>query len=369
MGSDGVKRALNAAYDRTAQLAVDEGATLLLARDVINSVSAIIDPVYLVGGSVRDSLMNRECADFDFATPLGPDLIEQAVRDAGRRPYLMGKRFGTVAFKLGGLTVEVTTFRSEKYLEASRQPNVEFLSDLELDLSRRDFTINAMALQGDELIDLFGGKADLDAGLVRAVGDPHARFSEDPLRLLRAARFVSQLDFRLDSETCVSAAQLAPQILSVARERWMIELDRLLVGPGVGSALRVLAETGLMRFLLPEIGLQSEIAWDSGEEMQSLFDHTVEAVGSAPNEIIPRWAALLHDIAAPYLGTKEMIAPGDALPSITEPNASQAPTNHTREHERALLGAELVEKTALYLKWPTRRREEVRRLVADSASG
>jgi len=369
VGSGGVKRALNAAYDGTAHTAVDEGATLTLARDVIKSVSAIIDPVYLVGGSVRDTLMKRECADFDFATPLGPDLIEQAVRDAGRRPYLMGKRFGTVAFKLEGLTVEVTTFRSEKYQDASRRPSVEFLPDLERDLSRRDFTINAMALQGDELIDLYGGQADLEAGLVRAVGDPYARFSEDPLRMLRAARFVSQLDFRVDSGTLLAMAQLAPQILSVARERWMIELDRLLVGPGVEPALRLLAETDLLRFLLPEIGLQSEIARDSGDEVQSLFDHTVEAVGSAPNEIIPRWAALLHDIAAPYLGANEMIGSRISLPSISAQDADREVVNHSRECERALLGAELVERTALYLKWPTHRREVVRQLVADASSG
>jgi len=350
-------------------MAVDEGATLLLARDVIKNVSAIIDPVYLVGGSVRDSLMDRQGSDFDFATPLGPDRIEQAVRDAGRRPYLMGKRFGTVAFKLEGLTVEVTTFRSEKYPDASRRPSVEFLPDLELDLSRRDFTINAMALHGDELIDLFGGRADLEAGILRAVGDPHARFSEDPLRMLRAARFVSQLDFRVENQTRAAAAQLAPRILSVARERWMIELDRLLVGPGVEPALHLLAETDLLRFLLPEIGVQSGIEWDADEGTRSLFDHTVEAVGSAPNEIIPRWAALLHDIAAPYLGATDTIAPGDALPRVAAQNASQTAANHARERERALLGAELVERTALYLKWPTRRREEVRRLVGNSTSG
>jgi poly(A) polymerase len=323
---------------------------MALAREVIQSVSAIVDPVYLVGGSVRDALMNRECADFDFATPLGADLIEQAVRAAGRRPYLMGKRFGTVAFRLDGLTVEVTTFRSESYAEDSRRPKVEFLSDLEHDLSRRDFTINAMAQRDDELIDLFGGRKDLESRLIRAVGDPIARFSEDPLRMLRAARFVSQLDFRIDERTRLAAVVLAPRILTVARERWMIELDLLLKGPGVEESLRLLVETGLMRFLLPEIGLQEALPQAGAEDGVSVFDNTVEEVGSAPTEITARWAALLRDVAAPYVTTR---------------SADREPSPGSADSDKALLGAEIVERTARYLKWSNRRREDVKRLVAE----
>ena len=231
----------------------------MFAREVIESVSAVVDPVYLVGGSVRDAILGRPCTDFDFTTPLSPDSIEAAIRAAGRRPYLMGKRFGTVAYRLGDLTIEITTFRAESYTAGSRRPSVEFLAELAEDLGRRDFTINAMALHGDELIDLFGGRADLDAGVVRAVGDPVERLSEDPLRMLRAARFASQLDFRVDDATLRATADLAPAILSVARERWMTELDSLLLGPGVERALRVLAETGLLRFMLPELSLQDAL--------------------------------------------------------------------------------------------------------------
>jgi poly(A) polymerase len=332
-------------------------------RDIIESVSAIVEPVYLVGGSVRDALMGRECTDFDFSTPLGPDAIEQAVRAAGRRPYLMGKRFGTVAFRLEDLTIEVTSFRSENYREGSRRPSVEFLPDLEQDLSRRDFTVNAMALHGDELIDLSGGQADLEAGLVRAVGDPTARFSEDPLRMLRAARFVSQLDFEIDSRTRQAAAGLADRILFVARERWMIELDRLLVGPGVEAALSLLADTGLLRFLLPEIGLQTHIARDTQQGARSVFDLTVEAVGSAPTEITARWAALLRDAAVPYLDTPQVIAPDPA-----ESRAGRESPGDRACRDRALLGAEIVERTALYLKWSNRRREAVKQLVAEDSA-
>ena len=185
---------------------------------------------------------------------------------------------------------------------------------------------------------------DLDSRLVQAVGDPVERFSEDPLRMLRAARFVSQLDFQVDAGTRDAMSLLATRILSVARERWMAEIDRLLVGPGVERALHLLAETGLMRYLLPEIGLQPNLAVASEERGRSLFDHTAEAVGSAPAEVTLRWAALLHDIATPFFRSR-----GD---------------RQDVEIRRALLGRELVERTGLYLKWSNQRREEVKRLVA-----
>jgi poly(A) polymerase len=318
--------------------------------DVIDSVSAIVEPVYLVGGSVRDALMGRACTDFDFSTPLGPDEVEQAIRDAGRRPYLMGKRFGTVAFRLDGLTIELTTFRSECYTPGSRRPSVEFLPDLRDDLGRRDFTINAMARHGDRLIDLFGGQDDLAAGIVRAVGEPAERFAEDPLRMLRAARFASQLDFAVDPHTALAARELAPQILEVARERWMTELDRMLVGPGVQAGLRLLAETGLLGFMLPELGLQTGITAPGG---RTLFDVTVEAVSSAGTDVAERWGVLMRDVGVPYL-------PAAGLGEGTlRADPSEA---------RAALGAQIVDRTALYLKWSTRRREDVRRMVSGTAS-
>lgn len=354
------------------------------AHDVVESVSRIIGPVYLVGGSVRDALMGRSCGDFDFATPHDPDTVEAAVRDAGRRPYLVGKRFGTVAFKLDGSTIEVTTFRSQSYRAGSRSPNVKFLPDLEHDLAQRDFTINAMALHGDELIDLFGGRRDLDAQLVRAVGDPAERLLEDPLRMLRAARFVSQLDFGLDERLLEAIAHHAALILSVARERWMTELDQLLMGPGVGLALRLLADSGLMRYMLPEIALQARMVATPGQSdappadpARTLFDETVEGVASAPQDITLRWAALLRNVAAPYDETAlrdETTPPHDgAARNDTAPRggaspASQHVTDADAPNDRALLGAEIVERTALYLKWSTSRREDVKRLVAEGRS-
>ena len=155
-------------------------------------VEQILTPVYLVGGSVRSSLLGQPPSDYDFTTPLAPDEIEAAVRRAGHKAYTIGKRFGTIGFKLDGHFIEVTTFRSERYHAGSRRPDVTFIGDITHDLSRRDFTINAMAIApGGRLIDPFGGYDDLKNRLLRTVNKPFDRYNEDPLRMLRAARFVS----------------------------------------------------------------------------------------------------------------------------------------------------------------------------------
>jgi poly(A) polymerase len=321
-------------------------------RDIYDAVSAVVSPVYLVGGSVRDVIMGRACDDFDFTTTHDPDSIEALVRAAGRRPYLVGKKFGTVGFSVEGCKVEVTTFRAESYTEGSRRPHVEFLHDLAEDLGRRDFTINAMAQQAEEVIDLFGGRADIDAGIVRAVGDAAERFGEDPLRMLRAARFASQLGFTVESDTVAAMKPLASRILLVARERWMLELDKLLVGPSAAAAMRLLPETGLLRYLLPELQLQVAYPADSARGERTLFEATLAAVGAAPADPTLRWAALLGDIGTPYAGG---YAPGGEVLGDAANDAG------------VLLGGELVERTAIYLKWSNRRRADVRRLVLERA--
>jgi putative nucleotidyltransferase with HDIG domain len=312
-------------------------------------VNAVISPAYLVGGSVRDALLGRPSGDFDFATPLDPDRIESAVRASGRRPYLVGKRFGTIAFKLGGETIEVTTFRTETYAEQTRRPEVVFVDRLEDDLSRRDFTINAMALDVDgSLVDPFGGREDLELGLIRAVGDARERFREDPLRMLRAARFAAQLEFEVDAETIAASQKLSHRILFVARERWVAELDKLLVGPGVSAALRLLAQMDLLRYLLPELQLQVGHDQNSPYHDLDLFEHTLGVVEATPADVILRWAALLHDIGKPFA-------------------RAEKPDRSTYiRHE--MIGAELAEKIGLYLTWGNRRREDVTRLVLEHMS-
>jgi poly(A) polymerase len=287
--------------------------------------------------------MGRAAHDYDFATPLHPDEVEARVRAAGRRPYLVGKKFGTVAFKLEGHMVEVTTFRAETYEPGSRRPNVSYLADLGDDLARRDFTINAIAMHGDSVIDPHDGRLDIEAGVIRAVGVPKERFREDPLRMLRAARFASQLEFVVEPETAAAIGHGATGILTVARERWVAELDRLLVGPGAIEALRLLADTGLLRYLLPELQLQIGYDQDTRWHDRTLWEHTLGVVGGMPQDVTLRWAALMHDVGKPYA-------------------RHQRPERATYvAHER--IGAEIVERTALYLKWPVVRREEVRGLV------
>ena len=136
---------------------------------MLEDVKKVVNPIYMVGGSVRDKLMGRKPNDYDFATPLTPDEIEDAVREYGRRPYLAGKKFGTIGFKMNGQIVEVTTFRSEKYQPGCRKPNVEYVQDIIADLSRRDFTINAIALRDNKYIDPFGGRVDILKKLIQAL--------------------------------------------------------------------------------------------------------------------------------------------------------------------------------------------------------
>jgi putative nucleotidyltransferase with HDIG domain len=201
-----------------------------------------------------------------------------------------------------------------------------------------------MALDGTRLIDPFDGRADIDRRLVRAVGDPEERFAEDPLRMLRAARFVAQLDFELDAATADAARSGAPRLLDVARERWVIELDKLLMGPAVGRGLRALADTGQMRYLLPELELQVDYDQNSRYHDRTLFEHTVGVVEATPPDVTLRWAALLHDVGKPFV-------------------RAEKPGRSTYLGHDAL-GAELAERTALYLKWGTKRRVDVVRLVA-----
>ena len=300
----------------------------------------------LVGGCVRDLVMGRQPSDFDLASPLPPDEIEARIRAAGRRAYGIGKRFGTVGFRIGGHVVEVTTYRTEVYEEGSRKPVVDFVPDLTTDLSRRDFTCNAMALHlpGGRVADPFGGREDIAASILRCVGKPPMRFREDPLRLLRAARFAAQLGFAVEVETARSATKLAHKILSVSKERWGLELDKLLVAAEVGAGLRFLAQTRLLNYMLPELAIQVGYDQHSPYHGLDLWEHTIRVVEGVPAEADLRWAALLHDIGKPYTRTEKVDR-----------------SNYVH-HE--LVGAEIVDKIAGYLRWSKDRAGYVREAVA-----
>ena len=256
--------------------------------------------LYLVGGSVRDLLLGRPVKDLDFATTAEPRSTEAAGRAAGATSvYTIGEKFGTIGFVFDGVNVEITTFREEHYPTETRQPAVRLGVDLLADLSRRDFTINAIAIEArsGELIDRFQGLADIERRLIRAVGEPEARFREDPLRILRAVRFAAELDFRIQTETLAAMRAMAPELERISRERIASELNRLLIAPAAGRGLDLLRSAGLLPYTLPEL---VPIAKDTGEgRHKNIWSHTVRVVSQSPPRLAVRWAALLHDAAKP----------------------------------------------------------------------
>lgn len=272
-------------------------------KEIADIVETIITPSYLVGGSVRDTLLGKPPKDYDFATPLLPDEIENLVKSSGRRAFITGKRFGTIGFKCEKDFVEVTTFRAERYGK-TRKPEVRYVTSITEDLSRRDFTINAIAMRHNKTIDPFNGQADIDAKLIRAVGNPTERFNEDPLRMLRAVRLVAQLGFSIEGKTHKSIVKNAHKILSVSKERWTQELDKLLLGEYCAEGLLALFTTDLVKFLLPEIRLQHNYDQNSDWHDLTLLEHTISTVSGVPFELELRWAAMLHDLGKPFVRTE-----------------------------------------------------------------
>lgn len=311
-------------------------------------IDEIIQPNYLVGGSVRDVLLGREPKDYDYATPMLPDDIEQAVRDAGKRPFITGKRFGTVGFKDDGKFIEVTTFRSETYGK-TRKPDVAFVSSISEDLARRDFTINAIAQRNGKLIDPFNGRADIEAKIIRAVGHPTERFNEDPLRMLRAIRFVSQLGFDIEDATFNSIAKNAHKVLTVSRERWMQELDKTLTGKFASKGISYLFYTDLIKFVLPELRLQYEYDQNSDWHEYDLHIHSIRTMRDVPDDVNLRWAALLHDIGKPFVRTENR----------------RGSSNYVF-HD--VIGAELIYGISKRLKWSNERTNTICELVKSHLS-
>jgi len=310
---------------------------------VTKQLEQIINPIYQVGGSVRDELIGLTPKDYDYATPLSPDEIETAIRAAGKKPYLIGKRFGTVGVMIEGQMVEITTFRSEQYTPKSRKPNVEFVKDIVQDLSRRDFTVNSMAKRGYKLIDPFKGMDDARDGIIRCVGNPRERYREDPLRMLRAARFASQLNFTIEENTEKKVTEMAYKILEVSKERWVMELDKLLMSNFPNLGLDFLMRTRLLNFMIPELSLQLGYCQNSPYHKMELWEHTVTVVCNVERNINIRWGALLHDVAKPFTRT------------------NKADRSNYIMHE--LLGADMVERIGRHLKWSNDRIKTVKHLV------
>lgn len=301
-------------------------------------------PIYLVGGSIRDEILKKPQHDYDFCIKLTPDEIEAKLKGK-YRAYKTGKRFGTIGFKLDEEMIEVTTFRSEKYEIGSRKPVVKYVKSLNEDLSRRDFTINAMAKRrGKKIVDPFGGQEDIKLKLIKCVRNPRERFKEDPLRILRACRFASQLGFKIERETLKQMEKRAIHILDVSKERWMQEMDKLLLGDYSHMGLGYLMSCKLFNYMIPELSLQAGYNQNSKYHDLDLWMHTKIVTLEVPKDIDMKWAALLHDIAKPFVRTEN----------------KKGYSNYIR-HE--ILGAELVERIATILKWSNERRKTVVNLI------
>ena len=273
----------------------------------------------LVGGPVRDAILGRLGNDLDFTTDAHPKDCEKILNKWADSVWDIGAAFGTVAGKKGDITVEITTYRSESYELDSRKPNVEFGKTIEADLSRRDFTINAMALEltTDEptFIDLYNGVGDLQSKLIKTPGKPEDSFSDDPLRMMRAARFMSQLNFTIDPAVIAAIKSMTARLEIISAERIRDEFIKIIMSDNPRLGITLLVETGLADIFLPEIPkLKLEI--DEHHHHKDVYEHTLtvleqvialeERLGG-PNLTL-RLAALLHDIGKPK--TKELIAGG-----------------------------------------------------------
>ena len=273
----------------------------------------------LVGGPVRDAILGRLGNDLDFTTDAHPHETKKILKEWADNVWDTGIVFGTVAGKRDETTVEVTTYRTEKYEESSRKPDVEFGDTIEGDLSRRDFTVNAMALEltteKPEFIDPFGGIEDLTKRILRTPASAEQSFSDDPLRMMRAARFAAQLNFEID-ESVISAMQsMASRISIISAERVREEFVKLLMSSNPRLGITILVDTGLAALVLPEIPkLRLEI--DEHHHHKDVYEHSITVLEQAisqeerlggPNLVI-RLAALLHDIGKPK--TRNLIEGG-----------------------------------------------------------
>ncbi len=346
--------------------AADAQANALAELDrlapVLDRVSGVFGAagyeVYLVGGPVRDALLGRSSVDLDFTTSARPDAIERLLRTLTKRTWDMGREFGTIGAMVAAdgidYQVEVTTFRADAYDPASRKPIVAFGDSITDDLRRRDFTVNAMAIRLPErvFIDPYGGFADLATGSLRTPSTPEVSFSDDPLRMLRAARFAARLGLVPDPDVVAAMTAMAERITIVSAERIRDELTKLLLGDEPRVGLNLLVETGLADHFLPEVpALRLEA--DEHHRHKDVYEHSLtvldqaialeKARGHAP-DLVNRLAALLHDIGKPKTRRFE----GAGKVSF---------------HHHDVVGAKMARKRLLELRYPKDVVESVATLV------
>ncbi|NYD67838.1 CCA tRNA nucleotidyltransferase [Agromyces atrinae] len=295
-----------AALERLGELASSRGVARLAA-----AFAEAGHELALVGGPVRDAFLGRPINDLDFTTDANPDEILSVVEPIADAVWDIGRQFGTIGARLGDDVVEITTYRTDSYDGESRKPAVEFGDSLEGDLVRRDFTVNALALRLPQLalVDPSGGIDDLLAGILRTPSPATQSFGDDPLRMMRAARFASQLGFTIDTDALDALDELAPEIDRISAERVRDELSKLLLTESPRAGLEVLVSSGIAARVLPELpALRLEV--DEHHHHKDVYEHSLtvldQAIGYEKSrgtldspDLVMRLAALLHDIGKP----------------------------------------------------------------------
>ncbi len=271
-------------------------------RQIINCITEAGYEAYAVGGCIRDSILGRVPDDWDITTSATPLEVKQLFR----RTIDTGIQHGTVTVMLDKEGFEVTTYRIDGKYEDGRHPEeVTFTPNLEEDLKRRDFTINAMAYnEQDGLVDLFGGIGDIQAGIIRCVGDPRARFHEDALRIMRAIRFAAQLGYEIDTETKQAIKELAPNLKKISAERIQVELTKLVVSAHP-EAMRTVYETGVAHVIMPEFSAIMETQQNHPHHSYNVGEHTIRAMQQVEGRKELRLAMLFHDMGKPLCLTTD----------------------------------------------------------------
>jgi poly(A) polymerase len=300
--------------------------------------------LYLVGGAVRAALLGESGSDLDFATDARPPQVIALLQEWADARYLVGVRFGTVGARKDRYLLEITTFREDVYMEDSRRPHVTFAKDIETDLSRRDFTINAMAIRlpDGEFVDPFRGLYDLAHKTLRTPLEPEVSFSDDPLRMLRAARFVSTLGMTPTEDVLGAIDGMRDRLEIVSAERIRDELSKLLLGDHVDRGLDLLVQSGLADIFLPELPAL-RLEQDPVHRHKDVLRHTLAVVKRCEPHLVLRLAALLHDVGKPK--TRQITPEG------------------VQFHHHEVVGARIAEERLRALRYPNEVIRDVVQLV------
>lgn len=335
-----------------AAVALNRHAQVL--RELGEMFAAAGHDLYLVGGSVRDAVLRRLSPDLDFTTDARPEHVQQIVRSWADALWDTGIEFGTVGVGKGEYRLEITTFRADRYDRVSRNPQVRFGNRLDDDLVRRDFTVNAMAVRitaagAGEFVDPLGGLAALRAGVLDTPAAPSESFGDDPLRMLRAARFVAQLGFTVAPRVRKAIEKMAPELARITAERVAGELDKLLLGDDPVAGIDLLVQTGLGDVVLPEVG-GMRMAIDEHHQHKDVYQHSLTVLRQAMAleddgpDLVLRWAALLHDIGKPATRKLE-------------------PDGGVSFHHHEVVGAKMARKRLRALKYSKQMIDDISQLV------